>query len=121
MAFLGMGVAFVTAACSVFFLFCRVIQTRSSEVQKLTPRILDQAELVSRAGGPHHRGNGSDDGEQEAEFDSMAHQWAGNMRELIDAMQQASLPWSHRAQQLVDAAQSGEGLEEQVQANTSHK
>ena len=82
-----------------------MIQTKSSTVQKLTPRILDQADLVSRT--PHHR-------QQKAEFDAITHQWAGNVRDLINAMQQANLPWSHRVQQLMDAAESGEGLESQV-------
>lgn len=74
-------------------------------MQKLTPRILDKADLVSRT--PHLQ-------QEKAEFDAITHQWAGNVRDLINAMQQANLPWSHRVQQLMDAAESGEGLESQV-------
>ncbi len=86
-------------------MYCRVIRTKSSEVRKLTPRIIDQASLVSRTPSLP---------QQRAEFEVMTHQWAGHVRELMDATHQASLPWSHRTQLLIDAAQRGEGLEAQV-------
>lgn len=83
----------------------RVLRTKSSEVSKLTPRILDQASLVSRH--PQHQ-------HQREEFQAVTHQWAGNVRDLINATQQANLPWSRRADQLVDAAENNEGLDLQV-------
>ena len=89
----------------MLLVICRVIQTKSSEVAKLTPRILSQADLVSRNPQLHQR---------REEFQASAHQWAGNVRDLINAMQQANLPWSRRADQLLEAAQSGQGLESQV-------
>lgn len=86
-----------------------MIKTKSSEITKLTPRIIDQAALLSR--NPRLR-------QQNQEFQAVTHQWAGNVRDLIDAMQQANLPWSHRAQQLVEAAQNQDGLDMQVRENT---
>lgn len=86
-------------------MFARVIQTKSSEIAKLTPRILSQADLVSR--NPQLR-------QPREEFQASTHQWAGNVRDLINAMQQANLPWSRRADQLLEAARTGQGLESQV-------
>lgn len=83
----------------------RVLRTKSSEVAKLTPRILDQAALVSR--NPHRQ-------QQKEEFQAVTHLWAGNVRDLINATQQANLPWSRRAEQLVDAAENKDGLDLQV-------
>lgn len=40
--------------------------------------------------------------------------WAGHVRQLVDASQQANLPWSRSTERLVSAAKSGCGLEEEV-------
>ncbi len=85
--------------------FCRVIQTKSSEVNNLTPRLLRQADQVSK--NPQQR-------RKKEEFQATTHLWAGHVRELINATQEANLPWSRTAEHLVRAVRTGEGLEEQV-------
>lgn len=78
---------------------------KASEVSQLTPQVIQQAETAAK-----HPGQGRKVGEMEMTM----HRWAGNVRQLVDATQQANLPWSRTMQNLVTAAKSGEGLEKQV-------
>ena len=48
------------------------------------------------------------------ELQVSTHQWAGHVRQLVDATQQANLPWSKTADKLVVAAKTGKGIEKQV-------
>lgn len=72
---------------------------------KLTPQVIEQAEEVAK--DPQQR-------EKLNELHATTHQWAGHVRQLIDATQDANLPWSVTAEKLVIAAKSGEALETQV-------
>ena len=72
----------------------------------LTPRMIEQAEAVAR------------DPRQRQKLDSLeatSHQWAGHVKQLIDATQQANLPWSKTAEGLQKATKSGKAeLQKQV-------
>lgn len=85
-----------------------MIRTKSKEVSKLTPALLRQARVASRSK------KGGRDRQPWEDFRATSHRWAGNVRDLINAMQQANLPWSHTAEQLVNAAETGQHLEAQV-------
>ena len=76
-------------------------------MSRLTPQVIEQAEKV--ANDPQQR-------EKLDELHATTLQWAGHVRQLIDATQDANLPWSMTAKQLVVAAKSGEALEAQVSA-----
>lgn len=95
---------------------CRVLKVKSSEVNLLTPQMIEQAEEVAK--NPHQR-NKLDD------LEATSHQWAGHVKQLIDATQQANLPWSKTAENLQKAAKSeDEDLQIQVRlcnlARTRH-
>lgn len=71
----------------------------------MVPRIIDNAKKV--ASSPR----------QDQSLDDLqisSHQWAGHVRQLVEATQQASLPWSKTAENLVAAAKKGEDVEKQV-------
>lgn len=80
---------------------------KSSEVNLLTPRMIEQAEEVAR--DPHERHKLHD-------LEATSHQWAGHVKQLIDATQQANLPWSKTAERLQKAVKSEVGLETQVKS-----
>lgn len=79
-------------------------------MKRLTPRIIRKAQQVATS-NPQQRNKMS-------ELDDATHQWAGQVRQLIDATQQANLPWSKTAEKLVDAAKTGVGVQAQVKFNT---
>lgn len=87
--------------------YLRVIQTKSQEVSMLTPKLLKQARVASRSKQDQNSQPWED-------FRTTTHTWAGHVRDLIDATQQANLPWSHTAEQLVKAAETGNHLEAEV-------
>lgn len=78
---------------------------KSSEVNLLTPRMIEQAEEVAR---DPHQSRKLDD------LEATSHQWAGHVKQLIDATQQANLPWSKTAEKLQKAAKFEVGLHTQV-------
>lgn len=78
----------------------------------LTPRMIEQAEEVAR--DPHQK-------RKLQELETTSHQWAGHVKQLIDATQQANLPWSKTAERLKTAAKSKVGLETQVQKLSKYK
>ena len=71
----------------------------------MTPQVIEQAKTLAR--DPQQ-------GEKVNELHAITHQWAGHVRQLVDATQDANLPWSRTAEQLVMAAKSGKALEVQV-------
>ena len=78
---------------------------KSSEVNLLTPRMIDQAEEVARDPQQRHKLQ---------DLETTSHQWAGHVKQLIDATQQANLPWSKTAERLKTAAKSEVGFQTQV-------
>ena len=79
---------------------------KSSEVNLLTPRMIEQAEEVAR--DPRQRQNLDD-------LEATSHQWAGHVKQLIDATQQANLPWSKTAERLQKATKADKAeLQKQV-------
>ena len=87
-------------------LHLRVLQVKASEVSKLTPTVIEHAEGLVK--DPKER-------QRLEELQISSHQWAGHVRQLIEATQKANYPWSKTAQRLVTAAKQGEGLEAQVE------
>lgn len=67
--------------------------------------MIEQAEAVAR--DPHQRHKLRD-------LEATSHQWAGHVKQLIDATQQANLPWSKTAERLKVAAKTEVGLQTQV-------
>ena len=78
---------------------------KSSEVNLLTPQMIEQAEEVAR--DPQQRQKLDD-------LEATSHKWAGHVKQLIDATQQANLPWSKTAENLQKAAMTDVGLQSQV-------
>ena len=76
----------------------------ASEISKLTPRVIEQAEEVAK----------NPEGRKVEELQMTMHQWAGHVRQLIDATQKANLPWSKTAEGLVTAAKRGEDMKKEV-------
>ena len=71
----------------------------------MTPQVIEQAKALAR--DPQQ-------GAKVNELHAVTHQWAGHVRQLVDATQNANLPWSKTAERLVTAAKSGEALDVQV-------
>ena len=68
--------------------------------------MIEQAEEVAR--DPRQRQNLDD-------LEATSHQWAGHVKQLIDATQQANLPWSKTAERLQKATKEGKAeLQKQV-------
>ena len=82
-----------------------MLQTKASEVNKLTPQVIEHAEEVVRDPTRSVR---------LGDLQLTSHQWAGHVSQLMDATQKANYPWSKTAERLVSAAKHGEGLEAQV-------
>ena len=80
----------------------RTIKSRSSKVALMVPQVIDQAEQVAR------------DPASLSDLHISTQKWAGHVRQLVDATQQANLPWSRTADKLVTAAKTGEGVRKQV-------
>lgn len=78
----------------------------------LTPKLIKQARAASRTK--------LDQGQQWEEFRATTQKWAGHVRDLIEATQEANLPWSQSAKKLVVAAENGESLEVQVLKMKQH-
>ena len=97
----------VSALLCVYVLY-RVLRVKSEEVKRLTPRIIEQAQQV--AAYPERR-------KVVGQLDDTTHQWVGHVGQLIDATQQANLPWSKTAERLADAAKAGIGVQTQVRRN----
>ena len=92
--------------CMCICLCHRVLQVKVSEVNKLTPRVIRHAEEVVKGGEGESRRLG--------QLQVSSHQWAGHVRQLIQATQQANYPWSETAERLVSSAKQGKGVEKQV-------
>ena len=84
----------------------RALEMKAREVVRLTPSLIRHAEKIARDPGAMK--------ELEA-LEMDISQWAGHVRYLIDATQAANRPWSKTAERLVMAAETGKGLESQVQ------
>lgn len=82
-----------------------MLQTKASEVNKLTPKVIGHAEEVVRDPTESHR---------LGDLQLSSHQWAGHVSQLMEATQKANYPWSKTAERLVSAAKQGKGLEAQV-------
>ena len=76
-----------------------------SEVKRLTPRVIEHAEGLVQ--DPQET-------QRLQELQMSSHQWAGHVRQLIEATQKANYPWSKTADRLVAAARQGKGLDEQM-------
>ena len=82
---------------------CRTIKTKSSQVSHLVPQVIDKAQRLAR-----------DPGHSAGELQVSTQRWAGHVRQLVDATQQANLPWSKTASKLVTAAKTGKDIRKQV-------
>ena len=85
----------------------RTLQKESARLQQLTPQLIRKAKESAYHAHPDH-------GDKAKELEVLSHQWVGHVRALIDASQQANLPWTRTSRRLVHSARSRKGLEKQV-------
>ncbi len=68
----------------------------------MVPQVIDKAEQVAQNPASLN------------DLHLSTQKWAGHVRQLVDATQQANLPWSRTADNLVTAATTGEGVKKHV-------
>ena len=81
------------------------LQKESTYLKQLTPQLIRKAKESAQQ---------TDHRDKAKELEVLSHQWVGHVRALIDASQQANLPWSRMSRRLVHSARSRKGLEKQV-------
>ena len=74
----------------------------------LTPKLIEQAEDMVYVDDTNARPTDLEN------LQLLGHQWAGHVRSLIEASQQANMPWSRTAHRLVRSAKQRKGLEKEV-------